>query len=71
VEWHVRKPDGVFYPVSDLSGKVDSSGNFYYNYVSTCGNLVGAYTIYSVDKSTKKRSNDATQIITASTSCIK
>jgi hypothetical protein len=49
VEWHVRKPDGVDYPVSDLSGKVDGSGNFNHNYVSSCGNLVGDYTIYSLD----------------------
>jgi hypothetical protein len=37
--------------------------------VSTCGNLVGAYTIYSVDKSTGRRSNDAIQTMTASPSC--
>ena len=69
VEWHVRKPDGVDYPVTDLSGKVDGSGNFNHNYVSSCGNLVGAYTIYSVDKSTGRRSNDAIQTMTASSSC--
>src|SRR5660398_44323 len=69
VEWHVRKPDGVDYLPDDLSGKVDGLGNFNYNYVSTCGNLVGDYTLWSFDKYTGRRSNDAIQTITASSSC--
>lgn len=69
VEWNVRKPDGVEYLPEDLTGKVDGSGNFNHNYVSSCGNQIGTYTIWAIDKSTGKRSNDATEIITTSDSC--
>ncbi len=70
VEWHVQKPDGTEYPPADLTGKVDGSGNFNYNYVSHCGSMVGIYTIWGIDKSTGKRSNDITETIKASASCI-
>ena len=70
VEWHVRKPDGIEYTPDNFTGKVDGSGNFNYNYASGCGNQVGTYTLWAFDKYTGKRSNDATQIITASASCV-
>ena len=70
VEWNVQKPDGEKYPPEDITGKVDGSGNFNHNYVSNCGSQIGIYTIWAIDKSTGKRSNDVTETITTSDSCV-
>ena len=70
VEWNVRKPNGVEYLPEDITGKVDGAGNFNHNYVSSCESQVGTYTIWAIDKSTGKRSNDVTEIITISDSCV-
>lgn len=63
----MRKPDGIEYPVGSLVA--DVSGNLNYNYPSHCGSMVGAYTIWAVDRTTSGISNDVTEIITASSSC--
>ena len=70
VEWHVQKPDGTEYAPAELSGKVDSSGNFSHSYLSHCGNVVGTYEIWAIDKSTGKSSTMVTESITASESCV-
>ncbi|VVB55995.1 Clostridial hydrophobic W [uncultured archaeon] len=67
IDWHVRKPDNVEYPVGSLVA--DASGNLNTNYLSHCGSMVGAYTIWAVDKTTGRRSNDVTETITAASSC--
>jgi len=70
VEWHVKKPDGTEYPPADLSGKVDSNGNFSHSYLSHCENQVGIYTIWAIDKFTGKSSTTVTETITESSSCL-
>ena len=72
LEWHVLKPDGIEYPAADLTGKVDGVmvvGSFYHTYTSRCTDQLGEYTLWAIDKSTERRSNDVHQTITANPSC--
>ncbi len=68
IDWHVLKPDGTEYPVGSLTA--DSSGNLSYQYSSSCNSMVGSYTIWAIDITTGKKSNNVTQTISAAPSCI-
>ena len=68
-EWHVRKPDGNEYVPYDTSVSANSLGVFNRNWASSCTSMLGTYTIWAVDKTTGKRSNDVSETVTASASC--
>ena len=69
VLWHVKKPDGTEYGVTNLTNNVNGSGSFNFSYLSSCNNEVGTYTIWAIDSSTGLSSNSVTENISASSSC--
>ncbi|MEW6110372.1 MAG: hypothetical protein AB1632_14575 [Nitrospirota bacterium] len=69
VQYHVRKPDGTEYPPSDFTDKVDGVGNFYHSYTCHCGNQIGTYVIWVIDKSTGKSTNTISEVVMTNPSC--
>jgi len=62
MEWHVKKPDNVEYPTATLYA--DASGGLKNSYTSTSSSMVGTYTIWAIDKSTGRQSNNVQETIT-------
>ncbi len=62
IEWHVKKPDGTEFPVGILTAS--SSGTLSYTYKSNSGSMIGTYTIWAVDKTTGRVSNQVKEKIT-------
>ncbi|MHB8103334.1 MAG: amidase domain-containing protein [Methanosarcina sp.] len=62
IEWHVKKPDNVEYPAATLYA--DASGGLKNSYTSTSNSMIGTYTIWAIDKTTGRQSNNVQETIT-------
>lgn len=61
IEFHVRKPDNTEFPAAILTAS--SSGVLSYSYQSTTASPVGTYTIWAIDKTTGRQSNNVQETI--------
>jgi len=62
VEYHVKKPNNIEFPVTTLTAS--GSGAITYRYPSTTASMTGTYTIWAVDKSTGRQSKNVPETIT-------
>ncbi|OEU43704.1 hypothetical protein BGV40_02725 [Methanosarcina sp. Ant1] len=62
IEWHVKKPENVEYPAATLYA--DASGGLKNSYTSTSNSMIGTYTIWAIDKTTGRQSNNVQETIT-------
>jgi hypothetical protein len=60
---HIRKPDGTEYPTNTYVA--DADGNRVQGWTSSSTSPLGSYTVWWIDQSSGRQSNNVTQTITA------